>query len=82
MTKNDGSEFDSDEFKRKPQIIYTNDKETSILLPPNCDFLTQFWCQIDSITYQGVEYKGEESEKVRVGGGLENWIKAGRNKIK
>ena len=29
----------------------------------------------------GVEYKGEDSEKVRIGGSLENWINAGRNKI-
>ena len=46
-----------------------------------CDFLYQFWCEMDSITFQGVEYKEQKSEEVRISGALENWINAGRNKI-
>ena len=53
-----------------------------MLLPPNCWFLSTFWCQMDTLTFKGVEYEGERSERVNIGGGLQNWINAGRNELK
>ena len=62
-------------------MIYTNKRETSVLLPSNCTFLNQFWCQVDSFEFQGSQYEGQKSKKVNIGGGLQNWIDAGRNKL-
>ena len=55
--------------------------ETSVLLPPNCSFLTQFWCEMDILNFKGVEYVGEQSQQVNIGGGLQNWIDSGRNEL-
>ena len=62
-------------------MIYTNERETSVLLPSDCAFLNQFWCQIDSFEFQGLQYEGQKSKKVSIGGGLQNWIDAGRNTL-
>ena len=57
-----------------PQLLYTNETETSIVLPPSCSFVTELWCQIDDLKYNGTQYKGERSEHVKVGGDLMSWI--------
>ena len=76
------SELSSDNYETNVQVIYTNEKETSVLLPPHCAFLNQFWCQVDSFEFQGLQCEGQKSKKVNIGGGLQNWINAGRNKLK
>ena len=80
--KDNELEVGFDNTKTKIEIIYTNERETSVLLPTNCSFLTMFWCQIDNLGFNGVEYEGERSKRLQIGGGLQNWINAGRNELK
>jgi len=60
--------------RNMPQILYTNETETSVVLPPSCSFVSELWCQIDDITYNGIQYHGERSKYIKIGGDLKSWI--------
>ena len=72
--------IDSDDKLPIPQILYSNQKETSVLLPHGCGYLTTFWCQLNEFTFKGVHNCGKKSEVFRMGGSLQGWMDRHRPK--
>ena len=65
---------DNSDKNASVQILSTDQYETSVVLPSTCSFLTDVCCRIDDFTINGIKYRGEKSEPVKIGGSLQAWI--------